>query len=104
MLELTREELRDLTDEATIDAQDADEQQAGFVVMMGEHLELPFETTVLGVTVKVEKVTHTETGIVADCVRDGHHQPISVTDLPLPDPAPEGAEWIAAYRHWACRR
>jgi hypothetical protein len=99
--ELTKEELRELTDEATIDAQDQDEQQAGFVVMMDEHLELPFETTVLGVTVKVEKLTHSPDGIVADCVRDGHHQPISVTHLPLPDPAPRGAEWIAAYRSWA---
>lgn len=87
-----------------MDAQDEDEQRAGFIVMMDEHLELPFETTVLGVTVKVNGVAHTETGIVADCVRDGCHQPISVTDLPLPDPAPRGAEWIAAYRHWATRR
>jgi len=22
-------------------------------------------------------------------------------DLPLPSPPPAGAEWIAAYRHWA---
>jgi hypothetical protein len=38
---------------------------------------------------------------VADCVRDGHHQAISVFDLPLPEPPPKGAQWIAAYRHWA---
>jgi hypothetical protein len=52
------------------------------------------------VTVTVQKVTQTESGIVADCVRDGHHQAISVLDLPLPEPPPEGAQWIAAYRHW----
>jgi hypothetical protein len=22
-------------------------------------------------------------------------------NLPLPEPPPEGAQWIAAYRHWA---
>ena len=55
-------------------------------------------------TVTVQKVTQTESGIVADCVRDGHHQAISVLDLPLPKRPPRGAEWIAAYRHWACHR
>jgi hypothetical protein len=48
----------------------------------------------------VEEAT-VESGIVAECVRDGHHQAISVLDLPLPEPPPKGAEWIAAYRHWA---
>jgi len=43
----------------------------------------------------------TESGIVADCVRDGQRQAVSVLDLPLPEPPPEGAQWIAAYRHWA---
>jgi len=51
--------------------------------------------------VTVQKVTQTESGIVADCVRDGHHQAISVLDLPLPEPPPKGAQWIAAYRRWA---
>src|SRR6266536_590745 len=57
----------------------------------------PFETTILGMTVTVRKITQAESGIVADCVRDGHHQAISVLDLP----PPKGAQWIAAYRHWA---
>jgi hypothetical protein len=51
--------------------------------------------------VTVKGVTQTESGIVADCVRDGQHQAISILDLPLPEPPPKGAEWIAAYRHWA---
>jgi hypothetical protein len=53
------------------------------------------------VTVTVQKIIETEPGIVADCVRDGHHQAISVLDLPLPEPPPGGAPWIAAYRHRA---
>jgi hypothetical protein len=32
----------------------------------------------------VEEAT-VESGIVAECVRDGHHQAISVLDLPLPN-------------------
>ncbi len=61
---------------------------AGFAVMIEDNLEVPFKTTALGVTVTVQKVTQTESGIVADCVRDGHHQAISVLDLPLPEPPP----------------
>ncbi len=69
--------------------------------MIEENLEMPFETTVLGVQVTVTGITQTESGIAADCVRDGQHQAIAVLDLPLPEPPPTGAQWIAAYRHWA---
>jgi hypothetical protein len=51
--------------------------------------------------VTVEKVAHTRSGIVAVCVRGRHRQAIPVLDLPLPDPPPRGAEWIAAYARWA---
>jgi hypothetical protein len=101
MPELSDGELDALVEEATVDAYGDDEQLAGFAVMIEDNLEVPFETTVLGVTVTVQKVTQTESGIVADCVRDGHHQAISVLDLPLPEPPLRGAQWIAAYRHWA---
>jgi hypothetical protein len=62
--------------------------------------EVPFETTVLEVTVTVTGVTHTSHGLVADCARGRHRQAIGVLDLPLPQPPPKGAEWIAAYRRW----
>jgi hypothetical protein len=39
--------------------------------------------------------------LVAVCVRGGHRQAIPILDLPLPDPPPQGSEWIAAYRRWA---
>ena len=93
-----------MVEEATVDAYSDEEQLGGFAVMIEDNLELPFETMVLGMTVTVEKVSQTDSGIVADCVRDGHHQAISVLDLLLPEPPPEGAEWIAAYRHWAAGR
>ena len=101
MPELSDDELDALVEEATVDAYGDDEQLDGFAVMIEDNLEVPFETTVLGVTVTVQKITQTESGIVADCVRDGRHQAISVLDLPLPEPPPRGAQWIAAYRHWA---
>jgi hypothetical protein len=75
--------------------------KSGFAVMTEDNPEMPVETTVLGVRVTVRGVTQTESGIVADCVRDGQHQRVSILDLPLPDPPPKGAEWIAACRRWA---
>ena len=55
----------------------------------------------LGAEAIVEKVDMTRDGrIVAVCRRDGVKQRIEILDLPLPKPAPAGAEWIAAYSHW----
>ena len=84
MPELSDEELNALVEEATVDAYGDDEQLGVFAVMIEDNLEVPFKTTVVGVTVTVQKVTQTESGIVADCVRDGHHQAISVLDLRCP--------------------
>ncbi|MCH7231076.1 hypothetical protein L0U85_09455 [Glycomyces sp. L485] len=38
---------------------------------------------------------------LAVCVAAGHRQRIAMSDLPLPDPPPVGAEWVAAYRQWS---
>ncbi len=101
MKELSEAELDALVDEATVDAYGEGEELAGFAVMIGDNLAVPFETTVLGVTVTVKKVDQSASGIVAICVCGKHRQAIPILDLPLPDPPPQGAEWIAAYRRWA---
>ncbi len=87
--------------EAIIDCYDEEEQLTGLATMVEDNLEIPFETTVLGITVTVTGVTHTSHGLVADCARVRHQQAIHLLDLPLPEPSPKGAEWIAAYRYWA---
>jgi len=46
----------------------------------------------------------TEDGrIVAVCSRGKARQRVPILDLPLPNPPPEGAEWIEAFRRWASR-
>jgi len=40
-------------------------------------------------------------GIVAVCRRGKLRQANGVLGLPLPEPAPEGAQWTEAYRWWA---
>lgn len=85
-----------------MDAYGEDEQRTGLFTVLEENLALPFTTTVLGVEVTVCGVGFRPDGrIVTSCSRGRVRQPIGILELPLPSPAPEGAEWIEAYRHWA---
>jgi hypothetical protein len=103
--ELPAVRLDELIEEATVDAYGESEQTTGFYTMIEEHLAVPFKTEVLGVEVTVERVDMTDDErIVAVCERNTSRQRIPVVDLPLPEPPPEGSEWIDAYRRWARRR
>ena len=98
---LSKAKLEALIEEAVVDAYGDDEQKVGLLTMMQEHLALPFSVSILGVEATVEKVDMTRDGrVVAVCQRNGIRQRIEILDLPLPKPAPAGAEWIAAYSHW----
>ncbi len=91
-----------MIEDATVDARDEGEQALGLFTMLENHLALPFETTMLGVRVTVERVDLTQDNrIVAICRRGRDRQRVALADLPLPSPAPEGVEWIEAYRAWA---
>jgi hypothetical protein len=93
--------LEKLIEEAVVDAYGEEEQVGSFLTIMEEHLALPFSTNTFGADVVVERVDMTRDGqIVAICRRDKTRQKIGILDLPLPTPAPGGAEWIAAYRRW----
>ncbi|MEU0157200.1 hypothetical protein [Micromonospora fulviviridis] len=95
--------LEAMIEEAMVDAYGDDEQLTGLFTMIEEHLAVPFTTTVLGVEVTVRKIDLTADTIVAVCARGRHRQRIDLLDLPLATPAPDGAAWIDAYRHWAGR-
>ena len=76
-----------MIEEATVDAYNDEEQITGLFTMLEEHLALPFQTTVLGVTATVTKIDLTAGNeIVAICRRDAHKQAIPILDLPLPTP------------------
>jgi len=97
---LSKARLEALIEEAVVDAYGDEEQTGGFFTMIEEHLALPFSVSILGVEAVVEKVDMTRDGRIAVCKRDGVKQRIEILDLPLPKPAPAGAEWIVAYSHW----
>jgi len=102
---LSKARLAEMIEQATVDAYDDSEQATGWFTMFEEHLELPFETKVLGTVVTVTSIDIRDGGqIVAVCTRGRDRQAISLVDLPLPSPKPAGADWIEAYRYWPGRR
>ena len=103
-LSLSKARLNDLIEEAVADANGESEQAMGFYTMLENDLQLPFETQILGVAVNVESIDITEDDqLVAVCRKGKTKQRISLSELPLPSPPPEGAEWIVAYRYWRTR-
>ena len=98
---LSRSQLDALIEQATVNCCNEDEQLTGLHTMIHDNLAVPFATQVLGVEVTVRRVDLTGSGIVAICHRERMRQAIGILDLPLPDPPPDGVEWIEAYRHWA---
>jgi hypothetical protein len=67
---MTRAELDALIEEATVDAYNEHEQITGLFTMLDEHLAVPFDTELLGITVTVKKIDLTvEHEIVAICRR-----------------------------------
>jgi hypothetical protein len=99
---LSPRQLTTLIEDAIIDAHDESEQRVGFLTMLEEQLACPFATAILGIAVRVERVTLNDADeIVAVCRRGRERQLIPILDLPLPSPPPTGWEWIEAYRYWA---
>ena len=90
-----------MIEEATVDAYGQEEQATGWLTVFEENLEIPFETTVLGVDVTVKRLElRDDNAIVAICQRGKARQAIGIVDLPLPSAPPRGAEWLEAYRRW----
>jgi hypothetical protein len=94
---LSKAQLDRLIDEAIVDCHNESEQVLGLYTMIEDNLALPFETTVLGGPVTVERIVLTRREeIVAVCRRAGMRQTVPIIDLPLPASRPAGAEWIDA--------
>jgi len=94
--------LDEMIEEAIVDAYGESEQVTGFFTLLEEQLKLPFKTEMLGIEVTAEQLDLTDDEqIVTVCSRGKSLQRIPILDLPLPDPPPEGWEWIEAFRRWA---
>lgn len=56
VLRLSKARLAEMTEDATVDAYGESEQTTGWFTMIDQNLAVPFETTVLGVPVTVERI------------------------------------------------
>jgi Calcium binding len=85
--------LEEMIEQATVDAYNESEQITGWFTMIDENLAVPFETTVLGVPVTVERLDlNRSEQIVAVCKR-GQQPPVA------PDPeARNGSKHIRRWR------
>jgi hypothetical protein len=98
----TRATLDALIREATLDCYNDGECITGFYTMLDEHLEVPFQTSILGLAVTVTGIDLTVDGqIMAVCARGAVRQRLPILELPLPTPPPRGTEWIQAFRQWS---
>ncbi|MQS13092.1 hypothetical protein F7Q99_12555 [Streptomyces kaniharaensis] len=101
MGKLSRRELAALVEEATVDTYDEHEELSALFTAVEENLAVPFSTSVLGAEVTVRGIDLSLDGrIVALCTRGEFRQTIGLLDLQLPEPAPDGAEWVEAYRYY----
>ena len=98
---ISKAKLTEMIEQATADAYGDSEQVTGWFTMIEENLAVPFKTTVVGVQVIVHRVDldHSEQ-IIAVCRRGRARQSLSILDLSLPTPPPDGSDWIEAYRRW----
>ena len=96
---MTKVLLDALTEEATVDSCNDEEQITGFFTVIEDKLELPFDTRVLGVQVTVVRVEPGNSGeILARCRRGPEWQQDPLLSLLLPSPPPAGCELIEAHR------
>jgi hypothetical protein len=100
---LSKARLKELIEEAVVDAYTEEEQIVGFLTMIEEHLALPFSVKILGVEAGVEKVDMTrDSQIVAICRRGNTRQKVAILDLPLPVLAQQAQNGSPLIGRW-CR-
>jgi len=93
-------ELDLIIEDALTDAYDEYEQISGFFCVLEDKVPLPFETTLLGITVTVTDLDYTDDAVLAVVRRGKQKQKIPLETLPLPSPLPAGGNYLLAYRRW----
>ena len=99
---LTKERLEGLVAEALVDGYNESEEAKGLYTVIEDNLSFPFLTHLLDTEVEVEGLDLNDADeVVVTCRHGMSRQRVPILDLPLPNPPPEGWEWIEAYRYWA---
>jgi len=97
------ERLEALIEEATVDCYNEDEQHAGLLTMIEEHVVFPFEAKVIGEIVQITGMEWPDDGfgLQFTCEKNGETHAIDAGSIAWVEPLPEGFEWIEAYFVWA---
>jgi hypothetical protein len=96
--------LRELIAAATVDCYGEEEQFWGMLTALGEALDFPLAATLIGENVELididDGASTSSRGIAAQIRYKGREYSVSLADLQIIDADSDGAEWLAAYRHW----
>jgi hypothetical protein len=94
--------LRELIQEATVDANDEIEEHMGLMTLIEENVVCPFKAKVIGEEVEVVELAAPEAGLGLDavCRYKGKDYRIDINSLEWLNKKPEGFEWIEAYQAW----
>ena len=98
---LSKARLKELIEQAIVDAYGEEEQVGGFFTMLEEYLALPFRVKVLGVDVDVEKVDMTLDGQIALLV-DPFKEPLAKLTKHRTAPQQENASSFLGLGHCEC--
>ena len=105
---LSKHRLEFLIEQAVENADEPEDQTAGFLAMFESNLELPFKTKRNGVELTVSHldISYADCGAILATFESGNqHSIMDILDVPIPnDHPPEGWEWIEAYRYWVSKR
>lgn len=102
---IPEERLRELLEEATVDAYGDDEEFSSVLITLDENVDWPLSATLAGMPVEVlgldESASSTRRGIVARIRRGGKEYTAALADLNFGKMDESSAEWLAMYRWWA---
>lgn len=92
-------DLDSLIEEATVDCYDEEECRVGFLTMLQDNIQTPFEAKLVGNTVTINKIDGDDRAIKA-FIRNGKSiYPVDILDLKVEQDV-SGYPWLAAYRKW----
>jgi hypothetical protein len=103
---MTPAELDLLVADATAHCSSPAEELTSFQTLIEEGMYMPFEITLGGARVVIERIEIDDAGDLVAVYRDARDAAHSISVLQLPPHAiaDEGAQWIDAYRQWLHRR
>lgn len=104
---VSEERLRELLEEATVDAYGDDEEFSGVLITLDENVDWPLSATLAGMPVEVlgldESASGLRRGIMARIRRGGKEYEAALADLTFGDVDEASGEWLAMFRWWAAR-